>query len=332
MDSEFEFEYLPWQVEALNRLLDLHRQNHLPHAILLESTSREDISAFTRYLAMALLCENLEGQTLCGSCDACRMMPAGTYADFSWVTLEVDEQFKKINKNIKIEQIRNLIHEVGLTSRYGRLKIAVIYPAEKMNVASANALLKTLEEPGDDVLLMLATHNPGRIPVTLRSRCQTLTINLPDTEMARTWLEEQQFDNEDIPRYLDFANGDPVLALRLRQQGYADIVQSFKARLVQFLRGEIAVAELCNELLGNENDLIRRLIDMTLRAYQFQMCGIDTDANHAGPVNPESAQAISDLQLQAQSQLGVEENNLDLQLQLEDVLISLKQILTRRQL
>ena len=330
MEAEFEYEYLPWQAETLERLLDIKRQNHLPHAILLESDSHEDIGAFTRYLAMSLLCQSPDGISLCKTCEACRMMPAGTYADFSWVTLEVDEKTKKLNKNIKIDQIRKLIHEVGLTSRYDGLKIAVIYPAEKMNKASANALLKTLEEPGEGVLLLLATHNKGRIPVTLRSRCQTLTINLPAAESARDWLLQQQMDSEDIPRYLEYAGGDPVLALRLNQQGYAEIVQNFKTRLVQFLRGEIAVAELCGDLLGNDKDLIRRLVDMTLRAYTLQMCGIDAEANPTGSINRESAQAISGLQLQAQAQLQVEENNLDLQLQLEDVLISLKQILTRR--
>ena len=160
--------------------------------------------------------------------------------------------------------------------------------------------------------------------------CQALTINLPAAESAREWLLQQQMDSEDIPRYLEYASGDPVLALRLNQQGYAEIVQNFKTRLVQFLRGEIAVVELCGDLLGNDKDLIRRLVDMTLRAYTLQMCGIDAEANPTGSINRESAQAISGLQLQAQAQLQVEENNLDLQLQLEDVLISLKQILTRR--
>ena len=179
--------------------------------------------------------------------------------------------------------------------------------------------------------MLLATHNKGRVPVTLRSRCQSLTINLPTEKQAREWLLQQHFDADDIPAYLVYSGGDPELALRLKQQGYADTVQQFKTRLGDFLRGDLGVAELCRELLSNEIDLVRRLIDMTLRAYELQMCGVDGEANPTGTVDRERAQAFSSLQLQAQAQLQVQENNLDFQLQLEDVLISLKQILTRRQ-
>lgn len=331
MKDALHSDFFPWQAGTIEHLLRLREQNRLPHALMLEIDGHEDASAFVRYLATALLCERREGLTLCRACDACRLMRAGTYADFSWVTLEPDEKSKKISKNIKIEQIRKLIHEVGLTARYDALKIAVIYPAERMNQASANALLKTLEEPARGVLLLLATHNKGRIPVTIRSRCQSIAINLPADEQARAWLAEQGLADEDICDYLDYASGDPVLALRLREQGYAEIVGKFKTRLVEFLRGQIGVTGLSRDLLGYENDLVRRLIDATLRAYCFQTCGLDLSARPAGAEDRVSAQALTRLQLQAQSQLLVEENNLDLQLQLEDVLISLKQILTRRQ-
>jgi len=321
---------LPWQSEVMQRALTLKREQHLPHAVLLESPGDYQMEQLARYLSMLLLCDNPQELSLCGSCEACRMMSAGTYADFSLVTLESDPKTKKISKNIKIEQIRNLIHELSLTRKFDRLKLAVIYPAELMNTASANALLKTLEEPSAGVLLILLTRYPGRIPVTLRSRCQSWTIDPPGDSAALNWLELQGIGSETAVQYLQYADGDPLLAQQLEQQQFAQQVDGFKTRFAAFLRGGLSVSELGRNLLTSDNAVARRLIAMTLRAYCFQACGVEANAQAKSAANLARARALLDLQSRAQQQLQVEENNLDFQLQLEDVLISLKQILTRR--
>lgn len=320
----------PWQAQVLERALALKQQQHLPHAVMIDTASDQDISDFALYLSMLLLCDDPQEFKPCDRCEACRMMRAGTYADFKLVTLEPDEKTKKMSKIIKIDQIRKLIHEVSLTRRYNRLKIAVIYPAEAMNKASANALLKTLEEPAQQVLLILLTHSPGRIPVTLRSRCQSWSIHPPTRDQALGWLHQHDIDDATAASYLQYAGGDPVLALNLQQQDYAGLVERFKSSFGKFLRTEMSISELCRGLLASESPMVRRLIDMTLSAYCYQSSGVDADANPSGTGDRAKAQQLMDLRLRAQNQLRIEENNLDLQLQLEDVLISLKQILTRR--
>ena len=297
---------------------------------MIDSASEMDISPLIMHMAMLLLCDRAQDLSPCGSCEACRMMQAGTYSDFSLVTIEPDLKTKKMSKNIKIDQIRDLIHDVSLTHQYERLKIAAIYPAEAMNKASANALLKTLEEPAAHVLILLLTHNRGRIPITLRSRCQSWSINPASPEQARTWLAAEGLSEQDRQRYLEFAGGDPLLALNLQQHDYAALVTQFKSRFSQFLRGELSVTSLCQELLSFETAPVRRLVNMTLSAYCYQTSGLDTDANPKSGTDRPRAQQLLDLRQRAQNQLRVEENNLDFQLQLEDVLISLKQILTRR--
>jgi DNA polymerase-3 subunit delta' len=321
---------LPWQADILERALSFQQQQYLPHAVLIDTSSEQDISGFARYLSMRLLCDDPSGLSVCGVCEACRMMQAGTYADFNLVTFEHNDKTKKLNKNINIEQVRKLIHEVHLTPQYERLKIAAIYPAEAMNKSSANALLKTLEEPAPRALIILLTHNFGRIPVTLRSRCQSWSINPPTREQALNWLREQGVENETAANYLQFADGDPVLVLELQRHDYAALVAQFKSRLGQFLRGDLSVSDLCRGLLTSENTIIRRLIIMSLNAYCYRSSGVDANAGSCPGADRQSAQALLDLRLRAQYQLRVEENNLDLQLQLEDVLISLKQILSRR--
>ena len=323
-------QYLPWQSHILERALALKNQQHLPHAVMIDTPSEQDISGFVRYLSMLLLCDQPDNLSICGVCETCRMMQAGTYADFSLVSLEQDEKTKKLSKNIKIEQIRKLIHELSLTHQYNRLKIAAIYPAESMNKASANALLKTLEEPASQVLLMLVTHNRGRIPITLRSRCQSWTINQPSRPQALSWMHDQGVDEVTAENYLEYAGADPVLALHLMQHDYASLVEQFKSRFARFLRSELSVTNLCHELLSSESAIIRRLINMTLNAYCYQTSGVDANARPKPGADRSSARQLLDLRLRAQNLLRVEENNLDFQLQLEDVLISLKQILTRR--
>ncbi len=319
----------PWQGEVLLRALKLKHEQRLPHAVLLDTPSAHHIDELAHYLSMLMLCDAPDELALCGSCEACRMMSAGTYADFNRITLQFDEKSKKLKKNISIEQIRKLIHELSLTRKHNRLKIAVIYPAEAMNKNSANALLKTLEEPAPDVLLVLLTHNPGRIPITLRSRCQLWSIHPPSAEVAQRWLQARGLDADSAAQYLQFAAGDPLLALQLQQQDFAQQVDGFKSRLSAFLRGALSASELGKGLSG-DNAITRRLIAMTLDAYCFQASGVEGPAQANATLQRSRARRLLNLRARAQRQLQVEENNLDFQIQLEDVLISLKQILTWR--
>ena len=324
-------EQLPWQQPLLQQALDLQRANRLPHAVLMETPSDLGMEASARYLAMLLLCDQPKETTLCGTCEACRMMAAGTYADFSMVTLMTDEKTKKISKNIKIEQIRHLIHELSLTRKYDRLKIALIFPADLMSPASANALLKTLEEPSPGVLLILVTHSPGRIPVTLRSRCQHWKIDPPTMAQARAWLEQHELDSETIETCLQHAAGDPLLALELQQQDFATAVDEFKRNLAAYLRSQQGVSELSRSLAQTDPALSRRLVDMTLNAYSSRALGAIQSESTNTTSDRHAARELLDLRQRAWQQLQVEENNLDFQLQLEDVLISLKHTVTRRQ-
>ena len=323
-------QYLPWQAALLEHALGLESGGRLPQAVLLEVAGQQDAGDLVHYLCGLLLCDQPSGTLSCGQCDACRMMRAGTYSDYRFVTLEPDDKSKKLSKNIKIEQIRKLIHEVSLSHQYARLKIAAIYPAEAMNRNSANALLKTLEEPAAGVLLLLVTHNRGRIPITLRSRCQSWRVALPENSAALGWLQQQGMSADDAELYLDYAAGDPQLALDLQQRDYASLVADFKQRLGNFLRGSLGVSALCQQLMTVDAALLRRLIAMTLSAYCYRSSGVDAAGNPVEGADSQRARLLFELRNRAQKQLQVEENNLDLRLQLEDVLISLKQILIRR--
>lgn len=327
-NSTIQPAYWPWQQTLLEQVLSLKQQARLPHAILIEAKSEKVGAPFIWHLTMLLLCNNNQNIDPCGQCQSCSLMIANTYPDFSFVTLTQDSKTKKTSKNIKIEQIRNLIHEVYLTRRYDNLKVAVIHPAEKMSIAGANSILKTLEEPAPYSLILLMTHNKGKVPVTIRSRCQVLTLEHPDRKMALDWLEQQGLNETDSSQYLDFSTGDPLLALDLHANQYAAVVTQFKTQFGLYIKNEIDVIKLCSTLISLEVSLVRRLIKMVFRAYSLQFSGLSERAKEP-KIHKRAGQQILALSTQVEQQLMVEENNLNLQLQLEDVLISLKRIIHR---
>ena len=319
---------LPWYQGVVTQLLDLQKQKRLPHAILLSLPGESDETRLLWHLSMALLCNDKQQEgDPCGKCSSCHLMLSNTYPDFKLIGLQYDESKKKYNKNIKIEQIRELIHEIHLTRSYDNLKIAVIYPADKMSIAGANSLLKTLEEPAENALIIVATHKPGKIPVTIRSRCQQWSLQLPSKEQAAHWLGGQGFEAEKIEQYLEFADGDPQLAFRLQEIDYVELVSGFKQRFGQYLKNQIDVVKLSQYLVINDISVTRRLVGMVVKAYCYQFCGFQNSETAGSPLRKQSAQAMFDLLTQIERQLMIEENNLDMQLQLEDVLISIKKII-----
>lgn len=214
----------PW-LEGIWQQLMLQR-SQLPHAILLKGRVGIGKHDFAIELAKSLLCQNLADYHACGKCQSCNWFNEGTHADFKWLTTEgediAEDGAKKSSKksNITVNQIRQLTDFITLTSHQAGLKIIVISPAEALNTASANALLKMLEEPPPSVLFILVTSQPQRLLPTIISRCQSYTLPLPNKEQALSWLESQV--TSDSEKWLALAGGSPLEALMLAERGAVD--------------------------------------------------------------------------------------------------------------
>ncbi|HHH44492.1 MAG TPA: DNA polymerase III subunit delta' [Gammaproteobacteria bacterium] len=195
----------PWQ-----QFVQSHAQGRLPHALLIRGREGVGKQVLAEQLAAALLCEQpgAEGRP-CGRCQACGWLQAGTHPDLLWVRPEEE------GKAIKIDQVRALNTRLATTSHAGRYKVAILQPADAMNVNAANSLLKTLEEPAADTLLLLLAAAPGRLPATIRSRCQQLEVATPDRDSARQWLLDEGIAADSAARYLELAGGAPLLARRM---------------------------------------------------------------------------------------------------------------------
>lgn len=149
--------------EALvQELVELHEKGRLPHALLLTSDSGLGLSEVSEVLANRLLQRTSQSS----ESDAEELLAAGTHGDFRWVSVIDGKQ------SIGVDQIRVACDFVAKTAGYGSLKVLVIEGADKLTTAAANALLKTLEEPQGDTLMVLISRRPWLLPATIRSRCQ----------------------------------------------------------------------------------------------------------------------------------------------------------------
>lgn len=191
--------------------MDAYRQKRLPHALLLTGQPGMGKADFAEALAALLLCERpVNGNEPCRQCTSCMLFAAGTHPDFFRVTPVEDSRV------IKIDQVRELSGNLALTSHGNGYKVAILIPADAMNINAANSLLKTLEEPSDNTVLVLVSAQPARLPATVRSRCQEIRIQTADREPSRRWLAER-YDGPSPELYLALANGAPLQALQLAQ-------------------------------------------------------------------------------------------------------------------
>ena len=128
------------------------------------------------------------------------------HADLRWMRPPEDKH------TIGIEQIRELVAEMSMTSYAGGSKVAVIEPANAMTANAANSLLKTLEEPPGDALLMLVTDKTGRLPATIFSRCQRINMPVPSESESLEWLDRLQ-PATNWPHALRAAGNAPLAAI-----------------------------------------------------------------------------------------------------------------------
>jgi len=204
---------LPWHAAAAAELLA--QRDRLPHAMLIAGRAGIGKRRLADWLARALLCESSESRRgPCGACPSCRYAAAAQHPDLR--VLEpiemVDDEPKAVDW-IVVERIRALTQWAALTSHRRGAKVAIIDPAERMNAAAANALLKTLEEPPTNTFFVLVTHQVGRLPATIVSRCQRIAARLPTRAEGQAWLEAQGM--RDPGPMLAQANGAPLAALAL---------------------------------------------------------------------------------------------------------------------
>jgi DNA polymerase-3 subunit delta' len=247
----------PWQQQAWLQLQQLRER--LPHAILFHGAQGIGKLAFVEKFAQSLLCEApVSNGHACGTCAACGWFLQYGHPDYRRVrpevldegdadestTTEEEPATKKSgasarspSKDIRIEQVRSLATFMNVSTHRSGLRVIMLYPAEALNSASANALLKTLEEPPPSTIFLLISHRPERLLPTILSRCRKFAMGMPSATDALDWLKTQGV--KDTERWLAEQGGAPLAALEAAQSGSAE---GHDDLLTQFARPDMATA------------------------------------------------------------------------------------------
>lgn len=281
----------PWQNDSWQQLAQRSDQVKLPHALLLYGPAGNGKREFAISLAQSLLCTSNQSQLnfACGQCSACNLLKAETHPDF--FLLEPEEE----GKAIKIDQVRGLIEKLSLSSHAGGYKLAIVNPAEAMNTASANSLLKTLEEPPPNTIIILVSSKPSVLPATIRSRCQMVRMDLPARDMALNWLQQQITDTQRADKLLEMASGAPLNALKTAEAGLDEAYQEMLQDWLALGRGQADPVKTAEQWLKvDQNKPI-------FWAYEWisQMIKLKSQPNNdAGPgILPELADVVKNVQL-----------------------------------
>ncbi|MBO9647265.1 MAG: DNA polymerase III subunit delta' [Variovorax sp.] len=278
----------PWLRKPLAELL---RQRG--HAWLLQGPSGLGQYELGLALAAAWLCEQPEEakkEGACGHCPSCHAIQVRTHADLcvlmpevamqalGWpldekAQADIDDKKRKPSREIRVEAMRDAVGFAQRTSARGFGKVVMVYPAERMNTITANALLKTLEEPVGDVRFVLASEAAWQLLPTIRSRCLGFTLPWPEPDEAREWLVGQGVPAADAAALLRAAGGRPSDALRLAAQGQSPKAWGLFPKAM--VRGDVgaladhapaqaidALQKLCHDLMAADSGAAPRFFDI----------------------------------------------------------------------
>ena len=279
----------PWQTELWQSLAGRSQQ---AHAYLLHGPAGSGKRAFAERFAEFLLCKSPVQQQPCGQCVACKLYAADTHPDL--IRLEPEEE----GKGILIANVRELVAKILQTSQQGGRKVVIVEPTEAMTTGSANALLKSLEEPAGSTVFLLISHQFSFLLPTIKSRCVLQACPQPSEQDSLHWLQRQQPDltAEQCQTVLSLASGSPLNAqkllnadvLTIREQVVTGVKQLFKQ---QNSPSDLAVAwakipqELLFDWFCQWAQLILRY-KMTEDASQLGLSDMSVVLKHVAPRAP----------------------------------------------
>ncbi len=228
----------PWQTSQWQHFLAAKNSQHLAHALLLSGMEGCGKKVFANVVAQSLLCEQADQQGMpCSHCKSCNVFNSEAHPDYRSVSLQDDKQ------DISIQQIRDLTQFLELSCSFGQSKVVIINDADRMNNSAANSLLKTLEEPSPNTVIILVTSQVSSLLPTIRSRCQQIIFTIPNKTDAITWLASQSLIHSP-EGLLSIAGGRPLLAKELDNSDLLKKRKYLAQALISLLNGQSNYIEL----------------------------------------------------------------------------------------
>ena len=260
-----------WLRPAFQHLLQAMKQQRVNHAPMLHGSIGIGKRLLAKAYAQRLLCR-AQSDEACSVCEECLLFQAGSHPDFHAVSIVEGKQ------SISIEQIRELSVSLQISAHRSGFRVALIEPSEAMTIAAANALLKTLEEPGGNTVIVLVVDDLSKVPATIRSRCQRMPVAAPSSEQARQFLAADlpDLEPETAEKLLQISAGAPMLAKLRWQQGALQQVEALEQGLKAIARGQASVADVA----AGQSD-----IELALASLQrIVIGGLQKSLQHEGPL------------------------------------------------
>ena len=249
----------PWQIKQWQRILTRWHDKTMPHALLLTGPKGLGKLHFAHSIAARLLCRKTDSDQQEHACDcaSCQLILAGNHPDLLII------QPEQAGKMIKIEQIRDLLESLQQTTQQSTHQIVILEPAENMNKASANALLKTLEEPYGSVLFLLVSHQSSSVPATIRSRCQKIDFPVPPIAVSLLWLKEHTA-HEDPELLLGLSDNIPLRAAAFAQASQLATHQLLVEQFIAVSQKKLMPLEMATACADLPHDTVFELLWLIL--------------------------------------------------------------------
>ncbi len=265
-----------WQQEQWQHWQKTQQLARMPHALLLTGMSGVGKTQFAAAMTAALLCQQRVNTFACGECHACLQFKARVHPNVLWVEPE------KPTAAIKVDQVRALNEFIQQSSLQGDYRMAIITAADNLNLAAANALLKTLEEPASGALIILISHQRLPLLATIKSRCQRLVFPNPDTTQALTWLRAQSAVTQP-ELLLRLTQGAPLAALQYQETGLLPLRGQLFSTLDQLLQNKMDSIQAAAALSNLDVDWtllqllswLQDVVGMQLERNDAEFCNID---------------------------------------------------------
>ncbi|MGV2702592.1 UNVERIFIED_CONTAM: DNA polymerase III subunit delta' [Aeromonas salmonicida] len=231
----------PWLIPDWHALSQTAQAGRLGHAWLLLGDPGLGKEQLAERLARLHLCQQPDRGEPCGQCHSCQLFDKGHHPDLGTVTID--------SKTIGVEAIREICARLQNSAQLGRGKVVIIPDAERMTESAANALLKTLEEPAGDSLLLLIASQVSRLLPTILSRCHKHVCQLPTEEETVRWLAEQ--GHQATLAQVRICQGAPLRVLRYieeQQDGKRrELLESFVSLSLTPTRATHVCSQLADE-------------------------------------------------------------------------------------
>lgn len=250
-----------WLAPQAAALRQARAQGRLPHALLIQDSPGAGGEQLALLAAQTALCTQTDAP--CGQCRDCHRVASRSHPDLWFVAPEED------SIQIKIDQIRVLNGTLTLSGHGSGASVAILNPADMLTVNSANALLKTLEEPRPGVLIVLVAAVSARLPATVLSRCQRLRVQPPSRAEILAWLRRHRGEG-DWEVALDVLGNAPLRALAADPAVLRSLRDETESQLDGALAGSIDLAPAAERwaqreglelrLLCAENWVTRRIL------------------------------------------------------------------------